>query len=738
MVGFLEFKPPDYDKDVSTRYPLIIFLHGIGERGNGNTDLPLVTTWGIPSKIKSGYTMHFTWNGKTETFLVLSPQLPVKYGMWPSAMIDDLISYAKTNLRVDPDRIMLTGLSMGGGGVLRYISDALPDDPKTIAAAVSISSPCTFRTGQYAALAHLPIWCFHAQDDPTAPVTCTLNAINGLKQWNPAVTPLLTLWPSGGHNVWDRLYGDTSYQFQDVVNIYEWFLAQNKSLPANQLPVSNAGVDITAAPGTVQLNGSASYDPDGKIVRYVWKQISGPASATITSARSTAPVTMANGLTKKGIYVFELAVADNRASFTRDQVNITVSDTLIPAPAPTPGNSPPVANAGDDETLNGWNVCLLNATLSKDHDGWISSGGWTKISGPSACSIDLSTVLNTHVRNLVAGVYVFRATVTDNKGASAYDDKTITVLSPGPALPVSPGANIPPVAKAGEDVTLNGWNSCLLNATLSKDSDGWISSVSWTKFSGPSIYSISSPAVLNTHATNLVSGVYVFRVTVTDNKGASSYDDKTITVLSAGPSTPGTNIPPVANAGTDQKASLSWNQCMLNSSLSIDADGWLTAIKWDKISGPSTYSIQNPTSLVTNAQHLVEGIYLFQVTVTDNKGATSSDKVQLTVNKVGVSQNFELDDEVAGSHSLKEEVKAGIYPNPATGFIQLNVDYKDIGKTVVNVYDAGGRLMKAVSVPKPQRLLQTGIDISDLKNGIYAVQVVTGKLVCHIMKFIKI
>ena len=271
-LGFLEYKPTDYN-NTTTKYPLIIFLHGIGERGNGTTMLNDVTCCGIPRIIRLGHKMKFTWNGKTETFLVISPQCPEKYGMWPAVFITELINYAKTNLRIDPNRIYLTGLSMGGGGTLRFISTAA-EQPKQLAAAATICSPCTFSNPQYATDAKLPFWGFHAADDPTASVGCTQHAVTRLNDLNANPKPLLTIWPTGGHIVWDRVYTDTSYKYDGVVNIYEWFLAQNKTLPVNILPVARAGNTINTTTGTAAatLNASASTDADGRLVRYVWKK----------------------------------------------------------------------------------------------------------------------------------------------------------------------------------------------------------------------------------------------------------------------------------------------------------------------------------------------------------------------------------------------------------------------------------------------------------------------------------
>jgi hypothetical protein len=109
-----------------------------------------------------------------------------------------------------------------------------------------------------------------------------------------------------------------------------------------------------------------------------------------------------------------------------------------PAPAPTPtptptptGNNLPVANAGTDQSIPvSWKYFpSLNSTLSKDSDGWITNYQWSKISGPAAYSLTTPGSAQTKANNLVAGTYVFRVTVTDNKGGTATDDVTITMTA---------------------------------------------------------------------------------------------------------------------------------------------------------------------------------------------------------------------------------------------------------------------------------------------------------------------
>ena len=129
-VGFLQYLPKEYSTEPSSiRHPIIIFLHGIGERGNGTTELQKVGWVGMPRIINAGNKMRFTWNGKTETFLVIASQCPLKYGMWPQLFVDELIEYARKDLRIDTNRIYLTGLSMGAGGSMKYITNGAANYP---------------------------------------------------------------------------------------------------------------------------------------------------------------------------------------------------------------------------------------------------------------------------------------------------------------------------------------------------------------------------------------------------------------------------------------------------------------------------------------------------------------------------------------------------------------------------------------------------------------------------------
>ncbi len=133
----------------------------------------------------------------------------------------------------------------------------------------------------------------------------------------------------------------------------------------------------------------------------------------------------------------------------------------------------------------------------------------------------------------------------------------------------------------------------------------------------------------------------MFRLTVTDNKGATAYDDVSVTMTSTsgGTTTTTTNTTttlgaPIANAGADQVIPISWNYFpLINATTSTDPDGWVKAFRWTKVSGPSSYFIVDPYAGKTKVTGLVAGTYIFRVTVTDNEGKTSTDDVQITMTK---------------------------------------------------------------------------------------------------------
>ena len=236
----------------------------------------------------------------------------------------------------------------------------------------------------------------------------------------------------------------------------------------------------------------------------------------------------------------------------------------------------------------------------------VVSYAWTKISGPASYNIVNPTSAVTAINGLVQGVYQFELTGTDNNGATGTDIMQITVNA---------APNQPPLANAGSDLTITlPVNSVTLSGN-GTDTDGTIVSYAWTKISGPASYNIVNPTSAVTTINSLVQGVYQFQLKVTDNNGATGTDIVQVTVNAA------PNQPPLANAGSDWAVTLPINTITLSGSGS-DVDGTVVSYVWTKISGPASYNIVNPTSAVTAINGLVQGVYQFQLKVTDNNGAT--------------------------------------------------------------------------------------------------------------------
>ena len=374
---------------------------------------------------------------------------------------------------------------------------------------------------------------------------------------------------------------------------------------ANIPPVANAGADqaITLPNNKVTLSGSGK-DSDGTVVKYAWIQLSGPFDADILD--STSAITDITNLIQ-GVYQFELEITDDKGATGVATTQITVNAAA---------NIPPIAVVDADQSITlPVNYTALSGQ-GKDSDGTIMSYLWRKISGPSVYTISDSTMPVTNLSGLIHGVYQFELKVTDNNGATGTAIVQITVNNP---------ANILPVADAGEDKSITlPVDSLTLNGS-GTDSDGSIVNYLWTKISGPNVYNIANETSAITNVTGLVTGVYQFKLQVTDDSGAVSNDTMQIIV------NPSLNISPVADAGSDQTITLPVNSLILSGS-GTDTDGTIVSYNWAKISGPSKFNITNVDSSVTTISGLQQGIYQFELQVTDNDGATAFDTVTISVN----------------------------------------------------------------------------------------------------------
>jgi predicted esterase len=200
--------PDGYDQDTAKRWPLLIFLHGSGERGE---DLQKVKVHGPPKLIEQG---------KKFPFIVVSPQAQQPYG-WEPESLYKLLQYIKQTQRVDHQKIYLTGLSMGGYGTWALAMK----HPEEFAA---IAPVCGGGDSTEAwKLRHVPIWCFHGAKDDVVPPAASERMVVAAKRYNPSVK--YTLYPDANHNSWDTTYNNDG--------LYQWMLAQTK-FQYKETPVS--------------------------------------------------------------------------------------------------------------------------------------------------------------------------------------------------------------------------------------------------------------------------------------------------------------------------------------------------------------------------------------------------------------------------------------------------------------------------------------------------------------------
>jgi predicted peptidase len=196
-VDYLIYVPEDYEsKDA---WPLLLFLHGAGERGD---DLNRVKVHGPPKLIEAGQKF---------PFVVVAPQCP-KGKWWEAAVLTTLIDSVVENNKIAQDQIFVTGLSMGGFGTW----DLAAHTPDRFAAIVPIcGGGKPFSTRRFT---HLPTWVFHGGKDSVVPLKQSEEMVEALKARGGNVR--LTVYPEAGHDSWTEAYANPE--------LYEWMLAQKR------------------------------------------------------------------------------------------------------------------------------------------------------------------------------------------------------------------------------------------------------------------------------------------------------------------------------------------------------------------------------------------------------------------------------------------------------------------------------------------------------------------------------
>jgi predicted peptidase len=221
--GYYVALPPRYEARIDS-FPLLLFLHGLGQMGNGSSDLHYITFDGIGRLIAKGkFPVSFASGGRLFSFIVVSPQssqIPTE------ADVKELLDHVTSTYRVDRSRVYLSGLSMGA----RVVTLAAAAYAEEFAAIVPIAGvavgPGMQNRCKAMAEAELPVWELHNLDDPMAPIAQAQQFISALAGFNPRVKPRFTVFDVYGHDAWTTAL-DPVFQ-ENGMNIYEWMLQYSR------------------------------------------------------------------------------------------------------------------------------------------------------------------------------------------------------------------------------------------------------------------------------------------------------------------------------------------------------------------------------------------------------------------------------------------------------------------------------------------------------------------------------
>lgn len=202
---YLLYLPPGYGADPSRGWPLVLFLHGAGERGD---DLDLVRRHGVPRRVEE----------EDFPFVAVSPQCAAG-ASWHRQLpaLKSLLEEVLACHTIDPDRVYLTGISMGGYGAWHLAARF----PQLFAAVVPVCGgglPSAGFPEKVCALRDVPVWAFHGAEDLVVPVQETTQLVEKLRACGGDVR--LTIYPGVGHDSWTRTYAEPQ--------LYAWLLAQRR------------------------------------------------------------------------------------------------------------------------------------------------------------------------------------------------------------------------------------------------------------------------------------------------------------------------------------------------------------------------------------------------------------------------------------------------------------------------------------------------------------------------------
>ena len=454
--------------------PVILFLHGAGERGSNNTS---------QLNNRANYAMDLVdgANLAAQPMLMIAPQCPTSED-WGNdqnqTFISDILEDVAQEFGFDDQRAYVTGLSMGGNGTWM----TLKNFTTFFASGVPI---CGWGSGAASAASFMvPQWVFHAADDGTVGVSGSRNMVDGLH--GAGGDPIYTEFSSGGHAIWDNVY--------PLPEIFDWMRSHQRWRPATTSPfveitdptnlaawatsgstITLEGITGDTGAATSQVNWSADWGASG--------------SASGTTSWTTGPIALPPG---SGMLRVDAEGTSFVASLGGDS---TYSDSLAVTSTSDPNQAPRIIIGGPALGHVG-NEIDLRAAITDDGlpNGFFGDVAWEIIEGPSGALLQSDGELAT-IQAAIPGRYLFRATVDDGdlEGSGTLEILILGGLDPpvaaavnsnGPTMMTSMGIEF-----AADQHFTGGSTSVATRGILGTRDDALYQTYRWGNFS----YSIPVP-----------------------------------------------------------------------------------------------------------------------------------------------------------------------------------------------------------------------------------------------------
>lgn len=316
----------------------------------------------------------------------------------------------------------------------------------------------------------------------------------------------------------DNLFGCGSNYMGNIGNGYSTPLKKNLT-PPWQVNIAANGLDMQAP---VQIQGKFKNIRSSTSITFYhyvqdlagnWYSWGRNKSFCLSNGTSLAPYTVGGITGNYADYPNALDVPMPK------RVNAFVTPYTLVSFA-VENDQPPTVGAGVNQYITANSSTLYGVVHQQEFT--ITSSTWSKVSGAAGGTITSPSALTSGITSLVNGTYVYRLSATNSAGLTSTNDVEVVVTS----------ANSAPIVLAGSDQTIIlPTSTTTVIAVSASDVDGTIVSYLWTKVSGAAGGAITTPSGTSTGITSLQEGTYVFRVTVTDDDGATGQDDVTINVL---------------------------------------------------------------------------------------------------------------------------------------------------------------------------------------------------------------